>query len=77
MNFNYEIINEEFENDKVSHSQILNFNSLKTIMKFDLNSNLKIFNLPNNKFKPISNFQMKQWFPNMALIFSSLKRLKP
>ena len=32
-----------------SHSQV----------KFNQNSNLKIFNLPNNKFKLISNFQIK------------------
>ena len=61
MDFNYEIINEEFENYKI-WVVILKFSTLtilKTMVKFDSNSNLKIFNLSNNKFKPISNFQMK------------------
>ena len=42
MNLNYEIINEEFENDKVwvviFKSSILS--TLKTMMKFDSNPNL-------------------------------------
>ena len=45
MDFNYEIINVEFENDKVS-VVILKFSSLttlKTMVKFDPNSNLKFF----------------------------------
>ena len=61
MDFKYEIINEEFENDKV-WVVILKFSTLTTlkIMKeFDPNPNLKIFNLPNNKFKSIPNFEMK------------------
>ena len=40
---------------------------LKTMVKFNSNLNLKIFHLPNNIFEPISNFQMKLLFPNMAL----------
>ena len=58
INFNYEIINEEFENDKV-WVIILKFSTLttlKTMVEFNPNLNLKIFNLPNNKFEPISNF---------------------
>ena len=58
MDYNYKIINEEFENNKV---WIVIFKSLilatlKTKVKFDLNLNLKIFNLLNNKIKPIPNF---------------------
>ena len=37
------------------------------MVEFDTNSNLKIFDLPKNKFEPISNFQMKSSFPNMTL----------
>ena len=58
MNFNYEIINEEFENDKVL-ILILKFSTLTTskiMVEFDPNSNLKTFDLPNNKFKSIPNF---------------------
>ena len=58
MNFNYEIINEEFDND-IIWIVILKFstlNTIKTMMKFDQNSNLKIFDLPNKKFKSIPNF---------------------
>ena len=33
----------------------------------DTNSNLKNFNLLNNKFKPISNFQIKSSFSNITL----------
>ena len=69
MNFNYEIINEEFENDKVwvviFKSSILT--TLKVMMEFDSNLNLKIFDLPNNRFEPIPNFQMKSLFSNIAL----------
>ena len=68
MNFSYKIINEEFGNDKI-REVILKFSTLitlKTIVKFDSNSNLKILNLPNNKFESISNFQMKSSFPNMT-----------
>ena len=57
MDFNYEIINEEFENDKV-WVVILKFpilTTLKTMVKFDPNLNLKFFDLPINKFKSISN----------------------
>ena len=36
-------------------------------MELDSNPNLKITNLPNNKFEPISNFQMKLLFPNITL----------
>ena len=58
MNFNYKIINEEFENDKI-WVVILKFSTLtifKIMVEFDPNSNLKIFDLPNNKFEPISKF---------------------
>ena len=58
MNFNYEIINEEFENDKI-WIVILKFSTLtilKIMVKFDLNLNLKIFDLSNKKFEPIPNF---------------------
>ena len=44
MNFNYEIINEEFENEKI-WVVILKFSTLttlKTMIKFNLNPNLKI-----------------------------------
>ena len=37
------------------------------MVEFDLNLNLKIFNLLNYKFKPISNFQMKSSFSNITL----------
>ena len=56
-------------NDKV-WVVILKFTTLitlKTIVKFDPNTNLKIFDLLNNKFEPIPNFQMKSMFPSMVL----------
>ena len=70
IDFNYEIINEEFQNDKV-WTVILKFSTLtilKTMVEFDPNTNpnLKIFDLPNKKFEPISNLQMKSLFSNMA-----------
>ena len=58
MDFNYEIINEEFENDKI-WVVILKFSTLtasKIMVKFNSNPNLKIFDLPNNKFESILNF---------------------
>ena len=58
MNFNYEFINEEFKNDKI-WVVILKFSiliTLKIMVKFDSNLNLKIFNLSNNKFRPILKF---------------------
>ena len=59
MDFNYEIINEKFENDKVwvviLKSSTLT--TLKTMVEFGPNSNLKIFYLPNNKFESILNFK--------------------
>ena len=58
IDFNYKIINEGFENDKVC-VVILNFSTLttvKTMVEFDSNPNLKIFDLPNNKFEQIPNF---------------------
>ena len=61
IDFNYKIINEEFENYKV-WIVILKFSTLtnlKTMVEFDPNLNLKIFYLPNNKFKPMLNFLMK------------------
>ena len=71
MNFNYDIINKEFENDKIwvifLKSSILTI--LKTTMKFNSNSNLKIFDLSNNRFEPILNFQMKSLFSNIALLY--------
>ena len=73
MDFNYEIINKKFENNKV-WVVILKFSTLitlKTMVKFDPNSNLKIFNLPNNKFKSISKFQIKSSFSNMVLMIST------
>ena len=69
MNFNYKIINEEFENDKV-WIVILKFLTetiLKTMMELDSNPKLKIIDLSNYKFEPILNFQMKSLFPNMTL----------
>ena len=48
-----------------SNSQLT---TLNTMVKFDLNSNLKIFDSPNNKFKQISNFQMKSSFTDMVLM---------
>ena len=47
MDFNHKIINEEFENDKdwVFILKISTLTTLKTIVEFDPNSNLKIFNL--------------------------------
>ena len=58
MDFNYEIINEQFENNKVWVV------ILKVMVEFDPNPNLKIFDLTNNKFDSIPNFQMKSSFPN-------------
>ncbi len=61
MNFNYEITDEEFENNKI-WVIIIKFSTLttlKTIVEFDPNPNLKIFDLRNNKFESIPNFQMK------------------
>ena len=68
INFNYEIINEKFENDKV-WTVILKFSTLTTftMVEFNPNPNLTIFDLPNNWFEPISNFQMKSSFPNITL----------
>ena len=66
MDFNNEIINEEFTNDKV-WVVIFKFStltSLKIMVNFDPNSNLKIFNLAKNKFKSIS---MKLSFPNIDI----------
>ena len=70
MDYNYKIINEEFENNKV---WIVIFKSLilatlKTKVKFDLNLNLKIFDLPNIRFWLFLNFQIKSSFPNITLI---------
>ena len=61
MNFNYEIINEEFENNKV-WIVIFKFYTLTTfkiMVEFYPNLNLKIFDVPNNKFELIPNFQMR------------------
>ena len=57
MNFNYEITNEKFKNNKVCEV-IFKFSILyfKNNDGIDSNSNLKIFNLP-----------MKSSFSNMAL----------
>ena len=58
MDFNQEIINEEFENNKVwiVIVKFSNLTTLKIIVEFNLNSDLKIFNLSNNKLELISNF---------------------
>ena len=58
MDFNNEIVNEEFENDKVwvVILKLSTLTTLKTIVKFNSNPNLKIFDLPNKKFEPILNF---------------------
>ena len=67
MDFNYEIINEKFENEKV-WIVIFKFSTLttlKTMVNLIQIQIYKIFNLLNNKFKPISNFQMELSFPNM------------
>ena len=69
MDFNYEIINKEFENDK-NWIVIFKFSiltTLKIMVEFDSNPNLKILDLPNIKFNPILNFQIKSSFPNMTL----------
>ena len=68
MNFNYQIINEEFENDKVwiVILKFLTLTTLKIMMELDSNPNLKIIDLSNNKFEPISNFQIKSLFPNIT-----------
>ena len=69
MDFNYEIINEGFENDKV-WIVILKFSTLttlKTMVEFDINLNLKIFDCQTINLKLILNFQMKLLFPNMTL----------
>ena len=68
MNFNYKIINEEFGNDKVwvFNLKFSTLTTLKTIVEFDSNPTLKIFDFPSNKVEPISNFQMKSSFPNMT-----------
>ena len=48
------------------------------MVKFNINSNLKIFYLPNNKFIPIPNFQVKSPFPNIAqsILISTLLSVK-
>ena len=59
IDFNYKIINDEFENDKV-WIVILNFSTLttsKTMVEFDSNPYLKIFDFSNNKFELILNSQ--------------------
>ena len=60
MDFNYEIINKEFNNDKVwvVILKFSNLTTLKIIVEFDQNLNLKIFNLSNNKFE---QFQISKW----------------
>ena len=68
MDFNYEIINEEFENDKIL-VVILKFSTLTTLnimVEFNLNPNLKIYDSPNNKFELILNFQIKSSFSNIT-----------
>ena len=58
MDFNYEIINEKFENDKVwvVKLKFSTLPTLKTMVKFDPNPNLKSFDLTNKKLKLILNF---------------------
>ena len=69
MDFNYEIINEEFENDKVwvviLKSSTLT--TLKIMVEFDPNPNLNFFICQTID---LSQFQMKLLFPNIALNFS-------
>ena len=71
MDFNYEIKNKEFENDKVwvIILKLLTIITLKTMVEFNPNLNLKIFDLPNKKFEPneiivfkhsIKEFKMKK-----------------
>ena len=52
----------EFENDKVwiVIFKFSTFTTLKTMVEFDSNPNLKIFDMPNNKFefKNLSQFQI-------------------
>ena len=74
MNFNYEIINEEFENDK-AWIVILKFSTLTTLkimVEFDSNSNLKIFDESHNKFELILNFQIKHYFQTWQVNFKSI-----
>ena len=52
MDFNNEIINKVW----VVIIKFSTLTTLKIMIKFDLNLNLKIFNLLNNKIKPIPNF---------------------
>ena len=63
MNFNYEIINEEFINDKIwiVIFKFLTLTTLKTMVEFDL---IKFFDLANKKFEP--NFQIKSSFSKMT-----------
>ena len=64
MDLNYEIINEKYESDKiwVVILKSSTLTTLNTMVEFDQNSNLNIFDLPNNKFELISNFQMNHRF---------------
>ena len=61
--------NEEFENDKnwIVIFKFSTFTTLKIMVEFDLNSNLKIFNLPNNKFEPILNIVNKIIIPRHCI----------
>ena len=59
---------------------ILKFSTLKSWCEIDPNSNLKIFNLSNNKFsnnkfEPISNFQIKSSFQNMTQVYSETETI--
>ena len=61
----------DFNYDKV-WVVILKFSTLTTLntmVGFDPSPNLKIFYLPNSKFEPIPDFQIKLLFPNMTLDF--------
>ena len=65
IDFNYEIINVEFENDNV-WKIILKYSSL-----IDSNLNLKFFYLPNIRFESNLYFQMKYSFSKLALANSN------
>ena len=59
MDFNYEIINEEFENDKI-WIVILKFSTLttlKTMVEFDPNPNLKIFDCQTINLSQFQTFK--------------------
>ena len=69
MDFNYKIINEKFENNKV-WIVIIKFSTLTTLKKiveFNSNLNFKIFDFPNNKFELIFKFSNKIIIPKHGI----------